>query len=644
MSTRQGDIAKRRSDTCLDCHITEISGHPSSISRPTPRPGTTSARRLRSSSGQDVPPEAMDRPSERRSATCSSGAPRLPGRIGCLRPNGRMILACLPIWAFCLSGCLGLHTAPGQIPPGMRRPGVTTGSKPDDLPDQLLDTEPRPDYSPGSPHSLAHSLDIDPYTRTHSDTDSHSRHLNILLPLFLIPSSKQSEVTLEAERAKRFSNNIHSLKVQTLSESAVRRNTEPSLQQVQTGWLRSALTELSEHGRSLGLVLHAARPFQTQPCSKGSQDPKEKAHTKTPELHNRGENVQSVNFDHVKDLVDQINVDRTIPTKLHLLTNISRTISNSKRKRGRNHHKIFAPGKSPPRSASNKLTAKLSSQTERVSSNSKGFKQDLDTRLGDGSLSEEVLPFLIQETVQKMQSRLEYLESLAHDLSDQYGDAGERRTSTVDAKAEDTVLPAHIDSNNLTNHTQPPTDHLASSPGDFLQHKSLVTNNHASSKDNHASTKDNSHRTQDQTTAEDDRLEREVMSAVVKALSRGKVPEDMYFWRNVSRLLDSNAYLSRTRRSSYRSRYLRMRRPYVRVPPSYMATLQELYKISFNHVRPCYRRDRYYCMNGGNCVFVIALDIKTCRCPIGYTGVRCEFIDQEYILSLLSNSLVDIRR
>nr|KAG5692498.1 hypothetical protein BaRGS_018703 [Batillaria attramentaria] len=35
--------------------------------------------------------------------------------------------------------------------------------------------------------------------------------------------------------------------------------------------------------------------------------------------------------------------------------------------------------------------------------------------------------------------------------------------------------------------------------------------------------------------------------------------------------------------------------------------------ISYRHVQPCDYADRFYCMNGGTCVFVGALDIKTCR-------------------------------
>ncbi|XP_059174182.1 uncharacterized protein LOC131954481 [Physella acuta] len=94
--------------------------------------------------------------------------------------------------------------------------------------------------------------------------------------------------------------------------------------------------------------------------------------------------------------------------------------------------------------------------------------------------------------------------------------------------------------------------------------------------------------------------------------------------RNLSTYLGaSNFYLSRTRRSSPTGKKKKNGR-------------QRLF-ISFGHVSPCELKDRHFCMHGGTCVFVAALDIKTCRCPLGYTGVRCAIIDQEYILSLLTN-------
>ncbi|KAK3599644.1 hypothetical protein CHS0354_029105 [Potamilus streckersoni] len=59
------------------------------------------------------------------------------------------------------------------------------------------------------------------------------------------------------------------------------------------------------------------------------------------------------------------------------------------------------------------------------------------------------------------------------------------------------------------------------------------------------------------------------------------------------------------------------------------------------HTSPCNAEDRHYCLNEGTCVFVGALEIKTCRCKMGYTGVRCEMINQEYILlALLSGDIL----
>lgn len=54
------------------------------------------------------------------------------------------------------------------------------------------------------------------------------------------------------------------------------------------------------------------------------------------------------------------------------------------------------------------------------------------------------------------------------------------------------------------------------------------------------------------------------------------------------------------------------------------------------HTSPCDHADRHYCLNGGTCIFLGALEIKTCRCRIGYTGLRCESINQEFLLALLS--------
>ncbi|BFZ07066.1 hypothetical protein BsWGS_10105 [Bradybaena similaris] len=134
------------------------------------------------------------------------------------------------------------------------------------------------------------------------------------------------------------------------------------------------------------------------------------------------------------------------------------------------------------------------------------------------------------------------------------------------------------------------------------------------------------HKRRSETHLENDDVN-DVTAAVIKAVASRTVPRDVQFWMNVSTYLDSSDYLSRTRRSPSRSRK--------RNGPQYVHL-----SITYGHVMPCEHKDRFYCMSGGTCVFVGALDIKTCRCPIGYTGVRCELIDQEYILSLLTNTLI----
>ncbi|KAL4238946.1 Pro-neuregulin-4 [Mactra antiquata] len=53
------------------------------------------------------------------------------------------------------------------------------------------------------------------------------------------------------------------------------------------------------------------------------------------------------------------------------------------------------------------------------------------------------------------------------------------------------------------------------------------------------------------------------------------------------------------------------------------------------HTSPCDSRDIHYCLNGGTCVFVRALEMKTCRCQQMYKGLRCESINVEFLLAAL---------
>ncbi|CAL1542165.1 unnamed protein product [Lymnaea stagnalis] len=97
------------------------------------------------------------------------------------------------------------------------------------------------------------------------------------------------------------------------------------------------------------------------------------------------------------------------------------------------------------------------------------------------------------------------------------------------------------------------------------------------------------------------RKDQDVPAAVLKAVLTGSVPTDREFWQNLSSYLDSKPYLSRSRRNAddYMNQFRRKMRARL--------------SITYGHVMPCEYQDRYYCMNGGTCVFVGALKLKTCR-------------------------------
>ena len=592
MSVRQGEITNRRSDTCLDLNISKNF---------TPASNTLSLRirtkteRSRKSSTQNVPSSAMARPSMCAvvETTSCTRARSLLGRVAC--SNGRMIFGCLVVWGYCLTSCLGLLMSPEPYPTGMNKPRDHAGG--------IITTKSHHDYRHGGPTNDAQrASDSEPYTKSQSDIGAFGKNSKVFLPVYLIPFSKESEVFLQARRFEKSDRNIKTSEAQTLPKSYMPQYLDPSLLKAKKDSLASQHTWSRE---SLGFASQPPKPFHEQPSSKDFPNSQDNTYSNTLELPSRGRNAQSLDFHH-RDSSNHINVDSTILTKIASLTNISKKLGDAKKKQGHTHHKIFSIDKSSTKSDSKKIHKKISLSRERISANSEEYNRDLNRRLQDKSLSEEILPFLIQETVQKMQSRLEYLTSLTDDLNDHFEDEDGRDTERQAIKTEDLVIPAYLYSNNHTNPTQIPAKPLASKRGHLPQYKSFGKNNDAPNKDNPG-------KLQDQRNAEDGMLERDVMSAVVTALARGKVPEDMYFWRNVSRFLDSNAYLSRTRRSSYRSRYLRRRRLYSRNSSRYMARLRGMASIHYNHVRPCLRRDRYYCMNRGTCVFVAALDIKTCR-------------------------------
>lgn len=43
--------------------------------------------------------------------------------------------------------------------------------------------------------------------------------------------------------------------------------------------------------------------------------------------------------------------------------------------------------------------------------------------------------------------------------------------------------------------------------------------------------------------------------------------------------------------------------------------------------------ERHYCHNNGVCSYIPSLELKTCRCPMKYTGPRCGIWDIQYLIS-----------
>ncbi|KAH3854570.1 hypothetical protein DPMN_097113 [Dreissena polymorpha] len=58
------------------------------------------------------------------------------------------------------------------------------------------------------------------------------------------------------------------------------------------------------------------------------------------------------------------------------------------------------------------------------------------------------------------------------------------------------------------------------------------------------------------------------------------------------------------------------------------------------HSIACDPVDQNYCLNGGICVFVVPLNVKTCQCKEAFTGQRCQMWNQEYLLALLSQEII----
>ena len=101
-----------------------------------------------------------------------------------------------------------------------------------------------------------------------------------------------------------------------------------------------------------------------------------------------------------------------------------------------------------------------------------------------------------------------------------------------------------------------------------------------------------------------------VLSILLEATSLQTIPENLEFWKRVYAILENSNYLSRTKRSPRRGR---RRRPGYRYRARFLKHMRRQLMINYGHVTPCAWKDRFYCMNGGTCVMIGDLDIKTCR-------------------------------
>ena len=108
-----------------------------------------------------------------------------------------------------------------------------------------------------------------------------------------------------------------------------------------------------------------------------------------------------------------------------------------------------------------------------------------------------------------------------------------------------------------------------------------------------------------------------ILNILLRATASQTVPENLDFWNKINDLLKDPVYLVRQRRSyrhhrrqhRRRQRMMRMRKFRLRMRQHIRRQLA----ITYGHVSPCPWRDRFYCMNGGTCVIIGDLDVKTCR-------------------------------
>ncbi|XP_062572376.1 pro-neuregulin-2, membrane-bound isoform-like [Saccostrea cucullata] len=124
------------------------------------------------------------------------------------------------------------------------------------------------------------------------------------------------------------------------------------------------------------------------------------------------------------------------------------------------------------------------------------------------------------------------------------------------------------------------------------------------------------------------------MSQVTKIESENmEKPRDAYVYNRVQLTLpssDKNSVLSQTDTLTKSSRRHRRSSIFSR-----SIVVQEIHRNS--HLTDCTEwENRSYCHNGGKCAYIPKLDLKTCRCPMSYTGSRCEIFDLQFFMSQMT--------
>ena len=605
MTVRRLNNTNRRSDSYQSLDVNE---------KLKPTDNITSSGGLRAngsngtSSAQNVRSAAMARPSPCAvvDVTSCTSTRTILGRVA--PSSGRMILGCLVVWGYCLSSCLGLLLSPEPYPTGM--------TKPRDHAHGILIANTFQSHDKGSTSKNAQISSDKNLQTTHNhwqdDMESLIQNSKVHVTAKPLPSSKDKEMMQRKEARKNFSKSDKISTVPTKSNDDLALFTDPSMSRANKEPTGTPASHYGTQAKPLNIALKPPPLFHLQPSTDKS----------SKMIPPRGEkNLQSLDF-YKRDSNNHIG-DHKVHHSLGkdaIFLDISKTPADLKQNPENARHDTSSLENIRFDSKPSKDNHNIPSRNTDGSAKPRQSDGAFNIKTEDESVSGDNLSFLIQETVQKMQSRFDYLKYLQEDLEvrgdesgdDEDEDASSENYSDKVMEFGNIMIPAYLNSNNsLINDTHTPRhslkiEHMETS--DLNQYE-----NHG--KNDGLSRGDYPDKSRDQGDVEETVYESKVMSAVVKALALGKVPEDVYFWRNMSRLLDSNSYLSRTRRSPYRSRYLRRRRPrpYSRSSSRYVALLRARFAITYNHVRPCLRRDRFYCMNGGTCVFVVALDIKTCR-------------------------------